>query len=350
MPTDNLNIVVSAPHVPDMFERVAAMSGVNLIRYEEPTAGLPEPQEWDADVLAKADVLFCLGYCPANIDQARKLKWVQLSSAGYETFLPFNLPRRGVRASNALGVFDVPIGEWNLMMMIALARDLRGMIRNQDQARWDPADRFQREIRGSVVGFWGYGGIARETARLAKAMDMKVHVLVRSTTPDGRVKPRRDVYCVPGTGDPEGKLPDRVFTMDRKVEFLKSLDFLIVAMPLTDVSRGAIGEAELRALPLHAFVLNPARGPIIQEQALLKALREKWFAGAALDTHYAYPLPPEHPLWSMPNALLTPHISGSSGSQHYPRRVWDIFTQNLDRFRTGRPLLNELTPAQLTGA
>src|SRR5690606_35435580 len=121
-------------------------------------------------------------------------------------------------------------------------------------------------------------------------------------------------------------------------------------MPLTDVSRGAIGEAELRALPLHAFVFNPARGPIIQEQALLKALREKWFAGAALDTHYAYPLPPEHPLWSMPNALLTPHISGSSGSQHYPRRVWDIFTQNLDRFRTGRPLLNELTPAQLTGA
>ena len=112
---------------------------------------------------------------------------------------------------------------------------------------------------------------------------------------------------------------------------------------------GGIGERELQALPRHAFVLNPARGPIIQEAALLRALREGWIAGAALDTHYAYPLPPEHPLWRMENVILTPHISGSGLSPHFLERVWDIFSLNLDRLERAQPLLNELTPAQLAG-
>ncbi len=87
-----------------------------------------------------------------------------------------------------------------------------------------------------------------------------------------------------------------------------------------------------------------------QEAALLRALREAWIAGAALDTHYAYPLPPEHPLWRMENVILTPHISGSGLSPHFLERVWDIFSLNLDRLERGQALLNELTPAQLSGA
>src|SRR5947207_1633408 len=104
-----------------------------------------------------------------------------------------------------------------------------------------------------------------------------------------------------------------------------------------------VGERELRALPSRAFLLNPARGPIVQEQALLKALREGWIAGAALDTHFAYPLPPEHPLWAMPNVILTPHVSGADGSREFPARLADLFTQNVTRYLAGRPLLNELT-------
>jgi phosphoglycerate dehydrogenase-like enzyme len=106
----------------------------------------------------------------------------------------------------------------------------------------------------------------------------------------------------------------------------------------------------LRALRPGAFVLNPARGPIIQEQALLRALQEKRIAGAALDTHYHYPLPPEHPLWKLPNAILTPHISGSTLSPRYRLRLWDIFAQNVERFTRGDPLLNELTAVQLAGS
>src|SRR5206468_822824 len=140
-------------------------------------------------------------------------------------------------------------------------------IRNQDQARWEKIARFEQEIRGRTVGFWGYGGIGRETARLAKACGMRVHVLTRSG-----VGPRLNAYTQPGTGDPEGKLPDRVFISGQEGDFLAGLDFLILALPHTRQSEGMVGMKELQALPRSAFVLNPARGPIIQEAALLQAL------------------------------------------------------------------------------
>jgi len=120
-------------------------------------------------------------------------------------------------------------------------------------------------------------------------------------------------------------------------------------MPDTNTTKGIVGETELRTLPKRAFVLNPARGPLIQEQALLRALREGWIAGAALDTHYHYPMPADHPLWRMPNVIMTPHISGSGESPFFLERIWDIFVKNVERFRDGKPLLNELTPSQLRG-
>ena len=260
----------------------------------------------DAQCIADAEVLFCT-YPPTNFEDMKAVKWVQISSAGYTQLFDHNLPARGVRATNGRGCFDVPIAEWNVAMMVNLARDMRQLVLNQEVAVWDRSEIFQREIRGMVVGIWGYGGIGRETARLAQTMGLKIHVFARNG-----VGPRGDVYHVPGTSDPEGVLPDRVFTDGDELEFLSGLDFLVLGLPLTKQTEGLIGERELRALPDRAYILNPARGPIIQEQALIKALSEKWIAGAALDTHYHYPMPPEHPLWKMPNVIMTPHISGSS--------------------------------------
>src|SRR5205823_8229312 len=141
---------------------------------------------------------------------------------GYEHLRGRGFADKPLRICNARGIFDTAIGEWNLAMMVNLARDLRGLVRNQEQARWDKADRFQQEVRGRVVGLWGYGGIGRETARLAKALGMTVHVLSRSG-----VGPRRDTYVQPGTGDPDGVLPDRVFTTGQEKAFLTDLDFLV---------------------------------------------------------------------------------------------------------------------------
>jgi phosphoglycerate dehydrogenase-like enzyme len=288
------------------------------------------------------EILFCL-FPPENNVDMHSLSFVQLASAGYNQLLGLDFPGRGVRAANAAGVFDVPIAEWCIAMMINLARDLRGMVRNQEAGVWDRDARFQREVRGLKLGIWGYGGIGRETARLAKTLGMEVQVLVRGP----EVKPRRNVYMVPGTGDPEGTLPDAVFPSDQREEFLRELDFLVLAIPLNPENEGIVGEAELKTLPESAYLLNPARGPLVREEALLKGLREGWIAGAALDTHYYYPMPKDHPLWGFPNVIMTPHISGSSKSPHYIERIWDIFLENLRRYKENRRLLNEIPKEKL---
>jgi len=302
----------------------------------------PHDSEWDLpdDLLPGPEILLCK-LPPRNVGALSRLKIIQLSSVGYERLRHFRFADRTVRVCNARGVFDTAIGEWNLAMMVNLIRDLPGMFRNQAQGQWDRADRFQQELRGRVVGLWGYGGIGRETARLAKALGMTVHVLTRSG-----VKPRLNTFVLPGTGDPEGILPDRVFVAGQAREFLSGLDFLVLALPHTQESEGMIGEAELHALHRTAFILNPARGPIIQEKALIQALREGWIAGAALDTHFAYPLPADHPLWQLPNVILTPHISGADKSPHFPDRIADLFIQNVNRYLEHQPLLNEITVSE----
>ena len=302
------------------------------------------PRAVDADRLRDVDVLFC-AHPPTNFDDMRSLKLIQLASTGYSQLFPFNLPSRGIRATNARGCFDVPIAEWVVSMMVNLIRDLRQMIRNQEQAIWDRGAIFQREMRGMTVGLWGYGGIGREVARLSKQMGLNVHVLNRS----GQIASRDGIYHVPGTGDPQGILPDGIFSSSQSKTFLSGLDFLVVAVPLTKSTDGMIGESELRTLPPTAYLLNPARGPIAQERALLRALQERWIAGAALDTHYQYPLPAEHSLWRMPNVILTPHIAGSSLSQRFKERMWDIFRQNVLQFANGESLLNELSRSDLLG-
>jgi phosphoglycerate dehydrogenase-like enzyme len=298
----------------------------------------------NAATLRDVQALFCT-FPPTNFDEARSLRWVQLSSTGYSQLFGLNFPQRGIRATNARGCFDVPIGEWIAAMMVNLLRDVRQMIRNQENTHWDRSAVFQRELRGMTMGLWGYGGIGREAARLGRQMGLHVHVMTRN----GKVGARKDVYTVDGTGDPEGVLADRVFKAGQEKEFLGGLDFLVVALPLTKATEGLIGEPELRALPPTAYLLNPARGPIIQQEALLKALSERWIAGAALDTHYQYPLPAEHPLWRFENVILTPHISGSSLSPRFVPRLWDIFSMNAARFIRGEPLIDELSPAQLAG-
>lgn len=334
-----MKILVDVPVVDRALAAVRAVGEVDCIKPPEEKARALDPAR-----IRDAHVLFC-AIPPTNLAEMKSLQWIQIASSGYGQLLGLDLPGRGIRATNARGCFDVPIAEWNVAMMVNLVRDTRQMIRNQDAAVWDRSAVFQRELRGLTVGLWGYGGIGRETARLARQLGLRVHVLTRT----GRTGPRGGVYAVPGTGDAAGSLPDRVFGPGEVKEFLAELDFLVMGLPLTPATEGLVGERELRALPPRAFLLNPARGPLVQEQALLRALGEKWIAGAALDTHYQYPLPAAHPLWRMPNVILTPHISGSNLSPRYPERLWDIFAQNVARFSRREPLLNELTPAQLKG-
>jgi phosphoglycerate dehydrogenase-like enzyme len=335
-----VSVLIDLPMPAEADRRLQAMPRVRVVRVEAPDENR---RSLRAELIGDIEILFCT-QPPENFGDMQAVKLIQIASAGYAQLFGLGLVERGIRACNGRGNFDVPIAEWNMGMMVSLARNLRGMIRNQESRIWDRSAVFQREIRGSTVGIWGYGGIGRETARLAKAFGMEVHVMSRRS-----VGPRRDVYVVPGTGDSEGVLPDKQFTEGQELEFLNCLDFLILALPLTKRTEGLVGERELRALPRTAYILNPARGPIIQEQALLQALEESWIAGAALDTHYHYPMPADHPLWGFPNVIFTPHISGSSLSPHFLERIWEIFLENVRRYLEGRPLLNELNPEQLCG-
>lgn len=291
-----------------------------------------------------ADVLLC-ELPPANFDDFDRLRWIQLSSAGYTQVLKLPILERGIRVTNGLGNFDGPIAEWNIMMMLMWQREMLDQLANQNNKVWDRGARYQRDLYKSTIGFWGYGGIARETARLAKAMHLNIWVMTR----DGRIKDRQSIYRVEGTGDPEGRLPDRVFEPAQMEEFLGGLDYLILGMALTPATTGLMRENELRMLKPSAVLINPTRAAIIEERAFVRCLQERWIRGASLDVYYAYPLPPEHPLWSLPNLIMTPHISGSAAGPNFLNRIYDIFTQNLERFVAQRPLLNELTTEQLQG-
>ncbi len=303
--------------------------------------GLPADAPWPEEDAGGVEAMFCTRP-PPNLSAFKKLRWLQIESAGFSQLFPHRLGEKGIVVTNARGIFDCPIAEWNIAMMINLVRDVRTLIRNQNTHVWERSAQFTGEIRGRTVGIWGYGGIGRETARLAKAMGMRVHVLTRS----GK-KSRSDSTCIAGTGDLDGTLPNRYFEGRETAEFLSGLDFLILALPLTAKTESLIGERELRMLPRGAFVLNPARGPLIQEAALLAVLRDGHLGGAALDTHYQYPLPAEHPLWSFPHVILTPHISGTAFSPHFRTSLLEIFRENARRFAAGHELLNVIPPGDL---
>jgi phosphoglycerate dehydrogenase-like enzyme len=298
-------------------------------------------REFPIELLRDKQIMLCRRP-PKNFLDMRELELIQLVTVGFDHLAYLKLHEFPVRVCNARGLFDTAIAEWVCAMMINLVRDVPGMFRNQQAKVWSRDVRFHQEIRHKVLGIWGYGGIGRETARLAKALGMTVHVLSRFG-----VKPRENDYTPDGAGDPEGKLPDRVFLAGQEKEFLSDLDFLVLCVPRTTSTTGMVGEAELRCLKPTAYLLNVARGPIIQEAALVDALSQKRIAGAALDVHYAYPLPPEHPLWSMPNVILTPHISGSEQSTYYRHRLGLLLLENVKRFLRDEKLLNEVTKDEL---
>lgn len=336
-----MKVFVDMAIEPAFLERLKQIKGLSIDvveNWEE------KPRQYPRQRIGDVEIIFC-SFVPLNFNDMKKLKLIQISSSGYSQLFGLGLVEKGIRACNARGVFDTTIAEWNIAMMVNLARNLREMIRNQEKGLWRRDAQFQNEIRGRVAGFWGYGGIARETARIASALGMRIYVLV----PDGKVKKRDNIYCVEGTGDPEGILPEKVFSIQQKKEFLSSIEFLILSMPLTEKTKGIVGEEELKMLPKGSFLLNPARGALVQEQALIKVLEEGHLGGAAIDAHYYYPMPPDHPLWKFPNVILTPHISGSTLSPHFLERVWTIFVENVNRFLRCQTLLNELTPDQLKG-
>lgn len=333
MPTSP-NILVAQPvHE----RRLAVVRGLATVDVRDP---IVPGQRLPDDDLRDRTVLFT-DHCPANVEVMTSLRWIQLGSAGYQQLAGLELPE-GIRVTNASGVNDIPIAEWCLLMMLSSVRDFPQILRRQAEHVYDRAARFQAELRGRRVGIFGYGSIGREVGRLARAVGLEVWALSRSGFG------ARPLRYGAGWTEAGAIRPDREFGAHELGEaFLRGLDFLVVTAPLTDATRGVIGARELASLPRHAVVINPARAHVIDESALLAALRDEAIGGAALDSHYREPMPPGDPFWDAPRTTITPHVSGSTGSTHFVDRLWELFELNVGRYLAGEPLFNEISAADL---
>ncbi|MBI5301375.1 MAG: D-2-hydroxyacid dehydrogenase [Chloroflexi bacterium] len=273
---------------------------------------------------------------PRDLARAPRLRWAQLHTAGINHLAAHPILQSDVRLTTSSGVHAVPIGEMTIAMMLALARKLPTMVRKQDQAEWSPHKwrlYLGTELHGKTLGVVGYGSIGRHVARIAKlGFGMRVLALSRSGTRVDRG------YVEPGTGDPDGSFPDAWFTLAQLRDLLAQSDFVLIATPLTPDTRDLIGDAELGAMKSSAFILNIARGGVVDEAALLRALNENRIAGAGLDVFEKEPLPADHALWRAPNVLLSPHVSAAT--PHYDDRAVALFAENLRRYLNGAELLN----------
>jgi phosphoglycerate dehydrogenase-like enzyme len=194
------------------------------------------------------------------------------------------------------------------------------------------------ELKGKTIGIVGYGSIGRHVARLANAFGMRILAMQRSADHSDHG------FQFPEVGDPEGTLPERYYPPAQLHALLSESDVVVIAVPLTPQTHELFDEAAFQAMKSTAFLVNIARGGVCKESALTDALRQQRIAGAALDVFHQEPLPPNHPLWQLPNTFISPHIAGLS--PHYNERAATIFEENLRRYLAGESLYNVVDKAR----
>ncbi len=289
------------------------------------------------DVWGDVNILYTSNILPEP-EAAPRLRWVQSHNAGVEALLAQPLMASGnVVLTSASGIHATTMAEYTFAMMLALARKIPALLRYQAKAEW-PADRFSvflpRELRGATVGIVGYGSLGREIGRIAQAFGMEV----LATKHDVMHPAAKNEYTLPDTGDPQGTLVSRLYPPEATRSMVTLCDFVVICAPLTPRTAGLINADVLSAMKRSAYLINVARGGLIDEEALIAALRDRKIAGAALDVFTQEPLPASSPLWELDNLIISPHISGNTS--HYNESAAEVFAENLDRYLNHRDLLN----------
>jgi phosphoglycerate dehydrogenase-like enzyme len=339
-----VRVAIATPLEPGLVERIAAVDERLEVLYEPSL--LPEPRypsdhrgrplqrspddqaRWE-ELLSSAEVLFGLPGDSAEglrdvVRRSERLRWVQGTAAGAgEQVAAAGLSRRErerVAVTTSAGVHAVPLAEFALLGLLAFAKDLPRLLRDRAGRRWDHYA--AGELRGRTVLVLGLGGIGREVVRLASAFGMRTLGI------------RRRPDDVPHL--------DELHPPERLRELLPRADAVVVTLPRTKATRGLLGADELALLPQGAILVNVGRGAVVDEDALVEALREGRLAGAALDVFAREPLPPESPLWELPNVLLAPHTMALS--IHENERIVELFCANLRRYLAGEALTNLVDP------
>ncbi len=242
----------------------------------------------------------------AAVEAARGLRWLNSSYAGVDWLPLAELAERGVAVTCGTGLTTRQVAEYAVMTMLAVAKDYPAVVRAQDRHEWLAEPPGVRDLAGSRALILGYGAIGQAIGRALEALDVEVLAVSRS-------RPRGWRHQI-GT-----------------------FDWIVLALPGTPETKGAIGAPELAAMKPEAVLVNFARADCVDQRALVETLAERRIAAAVLDLTDPEPLPPEHPLWSMPNAHITMHLSGipTPASQ---ARAADRFLRNCAHFRAGEPL------------
>jgi phosphoglycerate dehydrogenase-like enzyme len=269
------------------------------------------------------------------VARAPRLTWVHSATSGVERALTPAARERGIVVTNARGVFTRPIAEHVLMLILAISRRLPQLLELQRERTWQPLEGV--ELRELTVGIVGYGSIGRAVASLAGAFGARVIALRRNA--DGPPPP-------PGEGSddafPFEPAPVRIVGPDGLHELLGASDIVVLAAPLTPETEDMIDDAALAAMRPDAWLINIARGRLVDDRALLRALDEGRIGGAALDTFREEPLPSSSPFYDLSNVIVTPHTSWSSA--RVLDRSIELFCDNLRRYAAGQPLRNVVDP------
>lgn len=333
MTEESVNVVVATSLADDLIARIEQVDGrvrvadgaAKLLEelpsalrpMQQPAPDRSEGRSLDA-MLAEAEVVLAARRLPPDVGRrAPNLRWVQLPMAGVEFARDLDVWHDpNVVITSAAGVNARPVAEWVMTQALTLAKQVGRMVRGQRARAWD---RFELpQLRGATMGIVGFGAIGRETARLADAFGMRVLAVKRNPAEAGggvEVLPLSEL--------------DRV---------LGESDFVVLAVPSTPETRGMIGARELALMKGAAYFINPARGDVVDEGALLAALAARRIAGAALDVLQSEPPASDSPWWEVDNALVTAHVAGLFPG--YDAAVVDLFVDNLDRYLAGRPLRN----------
>jgi D-2-hydroxyacid dehydrogenase (NADP+) len=308
---------------PEMAERVRRrwpqMSVVHLPTYDHL-----------ADELADTDIFVGFSIRPAQFADARKLKWIHVTAAAVAHLLCPEIRSSGIVMTNASGIHSIPMAEHIIGTFVALARRFPDCVRAQTQSRWcqqalwdAPPELRPGELRGKTALFIGFGAVGREAGRLARAIGMRVWAVTRSGRADEQVA-------------------ERAFPASALHEALPHADFVVIAAPETSETQKMMGEREFSLMKSSAYFINVARGALVDEPALIRALQQRTIAGAALDVTAEEPLPSESPLWQFDNVFVTPHSSAIS--HHLWERQTDLLLDNLERWFSRRELLNVVDP------
>ncbi|HKL78945.1 MAG TPA: D-2-hydroxyacid dehydrogenase [Mobilitalea sp.] len=274
--------------------------------------------EATAEMFKKAEVIF--GWPEEEqLKRSVNLRWLHLPSAGADSYARWELyPNSNILLTNSSGVYGVPIAEHVLAMILAYNHNLWKYAEQQKNLKWEEIRR-TRDFYGSTIGIIGMGDIGMELAKRSKALGARVLGVkrTRSSMPE---------YV------------DRLYTIEEIDEVLQQADYVVLALPNTQKTNGIVSEQRLRKMKPDAFLVNIGRGALVDQEALIKALKENLIGGVGLDVTEPEPLPQDNPLWELPNVMITPHVSGISPSNDRIRI--DLFVKNLERYLTGEPLVN----------